>query len=131
MEEFLNRLAELILGRVEGPLHFRLLLQPTIAVLLAVKAGREDAIKGKTPYFWSLFAEPGGRARRLQEGWKSVSKVFLLAIALDLVYQYLALPHIRPFGALMVAITLAILPYLLVRGLVTRVMSSSERAPQK
>jgi hypothetical protein len=129
MEDFLNKFAELLLGRVEGPMHFRLLLQPAVAVLLALKDGRDDAIKGKAPYFWSLFTDPEGRARRLQEGWKSVSKVFLLAIVLDLVYQYLAMPRIRPFGALMVGITLAIIPYLLVRGLVTRLMSASPKRP--
>lgn len=131
MEEFLNKLAELILGRVEGPLHFRLLVQPAVAVLLAVKAGRADAAEGKPPYFWSLFTEPEGRARRLQEGWKSISKVFLLAVALDLVYQYLEMPRIRLFGAIIVATTLAIIPYLLIRGLVTRLMGSSQRSQTK
>ena len=51
MDEFLNKMAELMLGRVEGPLHFRLVLQPVMAVLLAVRDGRADAKAGKKTVF--------------------------------------------------------------------------------
>ncbi|MBP2641529.1 MAG: hypothetical protein H6Q66_2480 [Firmicutes bacterium] len=125
MEDLLNRLGELLLGRVDGPLHFRLLLQPVMATLLAVKAGIADAKVGRTPYFWSLFSEPDQRRKHLREGWKSVSKVFLLAFALDLAYQFLELPRLYPLHALIVAIALAIVPYLLLRGLVTRISTAA------
>lgn len=125
MDELLNRLGALLLGRVEGPLHFRLLLQPVVAILLAFKAGIADAKAGRTPYFWSLFSEPGQRRKRLREGWKSVSKVFLLAFVLDIVYQFLELPRLYPFHALIIAVTLAIVPYLLLRGLVTRISTAA------
>ena len=121
MDDWLNRLAELLLGRVEGPLHLRFLLQPIMAVLLAIRDGRLDANTGRTPYFWSLFTEPGQRWERLRAGWRSVSRVFLLAIALDFLYQFLVLPRLYPMHALIVAIALAITPYLFLRGLVTRI----------
>jgi hypothetical protein len=130
MEEFLNKLAELVLGRAEGPMNFRLLLQPAVAILLALRDGMADAKAGRAPYFWSLFTEPEKRAKRLHEGWKSVSKVFLLAIVLDMVYQFLAMPRVRLFGAVIVAIILAIIPYLLIRGLVNRIMTSSKQNPE-
>ncbi|MBP1765680.1 MAG: hypothetical protein H6Q65_2738 [Firmicutes bacterium] len=121
MEDLLNKLGELLLGRVEGPLHFRLLLQPAMAIFFAFRDGIKDAKAGRTPYFWSLFTEPDKRAKKIREGWKSVSKVFLLAFFLDLAYQFLELPRLYPFHALMVAVYLAIIPYLLLRGLVTRI----------
>ncbi|MBP1764336.1 MAG: hypothetical protein H6Q65_1394 [Firmicutes bacterium] len=125
MEDLLNKLGELLLGRVDGPLHFRFLLQPVVAVLLAVKAGIADAKLGRTPYFWSLFSEPDQRQKHLREGWKSVSKVFVLAFVLDLVYQFLELPRLYPLHALIIAVALAIVPYLLLRGLVTRISTAA------
>ena len=124
MDDWLNRLAELLLGRVEGPLHFRFLLQPVMAVLLAVRDGRLDANAGRTPYFWSLFTEPNRRWEKLRAGWRSVSRVFLLAVALDFLYQFLVLPRLYPVHAVIVAIALAIVPYLFLRGLVTRISAA-------
>ena len=43
MDEMLARLWENLGGRIGGPLSFRLILQPTIAIVLAIKAGLSDA----------------------------------------------------------------------------------------
>ncbi len=56
----------------------------------------------------------------LKDGWKSVGKVFILAIVLDLVYQIIAEHFLYPGEAIIVAIVLAIVPYLILRGLVER-----------
>ncbi|HWS77389.1 MAG TPA: hypothetical protein VN205_03325 [Thermomonas sp.] len=120
MEELWARFADNMLGRVSGPMHFRLLLQPVMATVFAFIAGRADAKAGKAPYFWSLLTDPGHRRDMLKDGWKDVGKVFLLAILLDVVYQYIVAKFIYPGEALVVAFLLAIVPYLLVRGVVTR-----------
>jgi len=127
MNDFFNWLAEAILGRYDGPMHFRLFLQPAMALFLAVRDGRSDAKIGKAPYFWSLFTEPEERKRRLHEGWKAVYKVFLLAFILDIAYQFLAMSEIHPFRAVIVAFVLAIIPYVLFRGAVTRLLSSGKK----
>jgi hypothetical protein len=46
----------------------------------------------------------------------AVSRVLILAVVLDLVYQYLELSAFRPLQAVIIAFTLAFLPYVLVRG---------------
>jgi len=115
------------MGRIGGPLKFRFILQPVIATLLAIKAGVSDAKAGRTPYFWSLFTEPDERRKHIREGWKSVSKVFVLGIVLDLVYQWVTSHRFYPGQALLVATTLAILPYLVFRGTVTRFMGLAGR----
>ncbi len=56
----------------------------------------------------------------IEDGWKSVGKVFILAIVLDIAYQLYVLHFFYPFETLVVAILLAIIPYLILRGLVTR-----------
>ena len=56
------------------------------------------------------------RAELMRDGWKSVRNVFLLAIGMDLVYQITVLKGLRPVQGLLVAVCLAIVPYLIVRG---------------
>src|SRR5262245_7443987 len=80
-----------ILERPEGPLAMRFYLQPLMATLLAIRDGRKDARAGKPPYFWALFTEPHRRDELLHDGWKSVGKVFILAVVLDVIYQLIVL----------------------------------------
>jgi hypothetical protein len=58
----------------------------------------------------------------LRDGWKSVGKVFVLAMVLDIVFQIRVLGTVYPGEVIIVAFLLAIVPYLLLRGLVTRLM---------
>lgn len=125
MEEFLVRFANNMIERVSGPMHFRLLMQPFMATVFAVIAGRADAKAGKTPYFWGLLSDPAHRRDMLKDGWKDVGKVFTLAILLDVVYQFIVEKFVYPLEAITVAFLLAIVPYLLVRGLVTRITRRS------
>jgi len=50
-----------------------------------------------------------------------VGKIFILALVLDVAYQIYVLHFIYPGEAIVVALALAILPYLILRGLVTRI----------
>lgn len=121
MEEILNRVAENMMDRVSGPMHLRILLQPTIASVLAILSGLKDAREGKPPYFWSLFTNAAHRREMLQDGWKSVGKVFVIAMLLDVAYQIVVQRFVYPGEVVLVALLLAIVPYLLVRGPVTRI----------
>ena len=56
----------------------------------------------------------------IRDGWKSVGKVFVLALVLDVVYQIIVLRFVYPGETLLVAFVLAIVPYLILRGLVNR-----------
>lgn len=121
MEDILTRMMGHFMDRVTGPMWFRFLLQPAMAIYFAVRAGLEDARTGKSPYFWGLMTDPEHRAEMLKSGWKSVGKVFLLALALDLIYQVMVLKFFFPIEALIIAFSLAFVPYLMFRGLVTRI----------
>ena len=46
----LSRAWEQLAGRLEGPFVFRFVLQPTVAALLAIRAGLADARNKRTPY---------------------------------------------------------------------------------
>jgi hypothetical protein len=123
MHDTLSRILDNLVGRVSGPLHFRIFLQPVMAIIFATLDGRKDAREGRVPYFWSLFTEPNHRMELIKKGWKSVGKVFILAIVLDVVYQIWALGTFYPFETVLVAFLLAIVPYLLLRGPVNRILS--------
>ncbi|MBI4526720.1 MAG: hypothetical protein HY695_23225 [Deltaproteobacteria bacterium] len=120
MEDLLIRIWEDLAGRVGGPMKFRLILQPTIAAIFAIRAGLGDAVEGKPAYFWAILSNPSHRSELLREGWKAVSKVFAMAVAIDVIYQYLVLRWFYPAEALIVAFGLAFIPYLLIRGPVNR-----------
>ncbi len=113
--------------RISGPMKFRLILQPAMAIFLAVRSGLKDARDGKPPYFWTMLTQAGERSAMLKDGWKSVGRVFVLAIVMDAIYQYIVQRWVYPGEAVLVAVILAIVPYLLVRGPVNRIMRFSRK----
>jgi len=120
MDDIWTRILENMADRVSGPMKFRLLLQPIMASIFAIRSGLHDARTGKPPYLWTLLTDPAHRADMIRDGWKSVGKVFLLALVLDVVYQIIVSRFVYPGEAIIVAFLLAIVPYLILRGLVTR-----------
>ena len=121
MPNILSEMWEQMVARPEGPLAFRFYIQPLMASLLALRDGIKDAKEGRPAYFWSLFTDAEHRAEHLRDGWGSIGKVFVLALALDVIYQLIVLKSIRPVEGLIIATVLAIIPYLLVRGPICRI----------
>lgn len=125
MDEVLARLWENLGGRVGGALWLRLLLQPAIATFLAIRSGLADSRAGKPPYLWTVLTDADDRLELLRDGWKSVTKVFVMALVIDVVYQVIVFRWVYPLETLIVAFVLACVPYLLVRGPVNRIASGS------
>ena len=121
MEEMLTRFWENLMSRVGGPMTFRLILQPIMAAIFAVRGGLKDAREGRPAYFWALFTDSVHRRDMLRDGWKSVGKVFVIAIIIDLAYQWIVFRWFYPGEALLVAAILAFIPYLVIRGPVNRI----------
>ena len=121
MDDVLTHIADGVTARITGPMKFRLVLQPAMAAFFAIRSGLADAKAGRPPYFWSLLRDGAEREAMLKDGWKSVGRVFILAVVLDVVYQLYVLHFVYAPQALAVALLLAIVPYLILRGLVTRV----------
>jgi hypothetical protein len=121
MDEFFSWLSNQLVGRIDGPLKFRLILQPAVAAFFALRDGLKDAREGNPPYFWAIFTEPAQRGGLIREGWQAMMKVIIIAALMDLIYQYLILGWLYPAAALFVAFMLAFVPYLLIRGPVNRI----------
>ena len=121
MEAMLTRLLTDLIGRLTGPLTMRLFLQPAVAAFFAVRDGLHDARAGRPPHFWRMVTgPPEARRRRVQETWKAAFKVFVMAVVLDCVYQLLVFRWIYPGESIVTAVILAIIPYVIVRGVVNR-----------
>ena len=121
MEDLVNWAWNNLIGRIDGPLKFRLVLQPVMAMIFATRDGLKDAREGRVPYFWAILREPRRSGRLIREGWHAVMKVFILTVVMDLIYQYLVLGWLYPVAALFIAFMLAFLPYLVIRGMVNRI----------
>lgn len=129
MDELFARLTGDLAGRLTGPLTFRLLMQPAVAVLLAVRDGLADARSHRPAYLWAVLTNAGYRREALTTGWASIAKVFTLAFLLDGVYQAIALRWFYPGEALIVAVLLAIVPYVALRGPVSRLFRRPRPSP--
>ena len=106
MDDFLTREWQHLLRRTAGPLHLRLILQPIVATFLAIRVGLRDA-----------------RPILIRAGWKDIGRLFLMSLVLDSVYQFILFRWFYPLQALIVAFVLTIVPYVAIRGPVTRTAS--------
>ena len=122
MEELLKRFWPDLIGRVHGPLTFRLVLQPLSAALIACRAGLRDARSGRPAYAWAIITNPVDRRELLHEGWRELTKVFAIAVIIDLIYEIIVFREIHPLQSLVVAAVLALLPYPFIRGLMNRII---------
>ena len=85
--EMIGRGWENFLARPNGSLSLRFYIQPTMASLLALRAGIEDAKQGRQGYLWAILTRPERRLQLLHEGWRGAMTPFLLALVLDCIYQ--------------------------------------------
>jgi hypothetical protein len=116
-----------LVERTSGPLSFRFILQPSMAAIAAILDGIKDSRAGRSPYFWTIVRfwtvahTRGERVERLREGLTATSRIILLGVAMDVIYQFLEFNTFYPVEALLVALLLAFVPYLLIRGPITRI----------
>jgi hypothetical protein len=128
IEEVVTRTFGDLASRVSGPLKFRLVLQPLMATVFAVRAGLRDAKASQPPYFWAILTRPDHRRALLRGGWKDVGKIFIVAVVIDVIYQVIVERWVYPGEAILVAVILALVPYLVIRGPVTQLAERKQRS---
>jgi|ERR1700741_2805621 len=117
----LTRFWEDLISRPSGPMSFRFVLQPVMATIFAIRDGRADADTGRSPYFWTVLTQPAERSERLREGFKATSRIIILGLVMDAIYQVKTFKTFYPLEAIVIALVLAFIPYLLMRGPAMRI----------
>lgn len=116
----LNRLWRNIVARPGGPMTFRFVLQPAMAVVAAWRDGVDDARLDRIPYLSAVMLGGVNRSARLWEGVVSTARILILAVVMDVAYQLAFLDSFFPAESALIAILLAFLPYALLRGPMAR-----------
>lgn len=132
IQDLLSRQWHDLLARPSGPMSFRFILQPAMAILFAVRDGMKDARTGRSPYFWTILMNRRERGPRIREGLAATSRIILLGLVMDAIYQFIAFRAFYPGEALIVAFALACIPYFLIRGPAARLARwrNARRPPQ-
>ena len=99
----------------------RLLIQPLMASVLAIRAGLRDTREHRPPFFWATVFDADRRDEMLRQGWKDIGIVFVAAVGLDIVFQLMTTRGVHFGLALPLAIMVALIPYLMLRAIVGRI----------
>jgi hypothetical protein len=110
--------------RLTGPGKLRFVVQPSVAILLGIAAGRRDARAGHPPYLYALVLGKLPRAELLRSAARDIVHVVLLGILLDAIAQRIMFGVVHPVVALLVGPVLITLPYAAARALANRVFSA-------
>ena len=121
IQDFFRYFVEQLVERFGGPLNFRLVVMPTVVTLLALRADWKDAREGRPVFLGAFIKDPVERRRLFRSAVKDIGRVFIVAIVLDTVYQLIVFHWVYPGQLLTVAIVCAVVPYVLVRGPITRI----------
>jgi hypothetical protein len=119
--EVRGRVWQNLIERPGGPMVFRFILQPVMATIAALRDGIRDARTGRAPFLRTVLTNPAKRAGRLDEALIATARIILLGLAMDFVYQFIELKYFHPAEAVIIALVLAFLPYVLLRGVVARI----------
>ena len=100
---------------------FRFLMQPAMAIFFAVRAGLKDARQNEPTFLGCALSNPSSWRARMRLSWKDVGTVFIIAVILDAIYQVAVHSGIFALELLITATVLALVPYMIVRDLSSRV----------
>ena len=119
--DVLTRIWEDLISRIGGPMSLRLFLQPAMALFLAFATVSRTRARAAPPIFGRF-----SQIRRLgvifcTKGGRRWSKFFVMAIVIDGIYQFIVCRWFYPGEAIITALILAFVPYLLIRGPVNRI----------
>ncbi len=89
--EMLQLRWEHLVGRLSGPLNFRLFVMPTVVTFFAVRAALRDARAGQPGFFRRIIAEPALRGPLIRSALRDIGKIIVVAIVLDTTYQIMVL----------------------------------------
>jgi hypothetical protein len=124
-----NRIWSDIFNRPSGPMALRFILQPVMATIAALHDGLKDARTGRPPYLSTMLTSSEARGGLFREGLIATGRTILMGLVMDTIYQATVLKTFYPGEAVIIAILLAFVPYLFLRGPIARIARRFHHAP--
>jgi hypothetical protein len=122
--DFLGRVFDELVARItSGPMQFRLIIQPTMALILGIRDGLADVKAGSPPFLWGLLFRRNDLKPSFQSAVRRLRVPVVVAILADATVQYLMFHHVRPLTAVIVGVLLMGVPYSASRGISNRIYS--------
>ncbi len=106
-----------IIELLSGPGNLRFVVQPLIAILLAIRDGRNDAKSGTPAFLAEMVSGSGPRGATLKVSMKATLIPFSVAVILDSILQIVIFDVWRLQWALVVGLFLVGIPYVVVRSI--------------
>jgi hypothetical protein len=126
-QEFLDDIPR----RLTGPGRMRFFVQPTVAIALAIAAGRRDSQAGRAPFLLALLTGKVARAELVRSAARDITNLVLLGVLLDALSQWIILGMVHPGVALLVGPVLISTPYVVARALANRATSALHRRRER
>ena len=121
MTDMVARGWENFVARPKGPLNLRFIIQPTLASIIALRAGLKDAKAGRPAYLWAVFTDSDYRRIFLHGSLKDLRIPIVVGTTLDVIYQIIIHRWVYPLELLFTVTLLVLVPYLILRGPVNRI----------
>jgi hypothetical protein len=118
-----------IMETATGRGQLRLIIQPTIAIIVGLRMGISDAKLGKDPFLMRLALTSSDRSGVLKEAAGKLLVPFCLAIVFDGILQYLTLGYVRPLAALIMGALLIFVPFTVSRSFTNRIYRRRQPQP--
>lgn len=112
---------------LSGPGRLRFIVQPIVAIALGIRDGRLDAAAARAPYFIAVLTGRIPRRQAIAEGARVLWKPLVVAIALDLILQFIIFRSVHLWHGIAAGVLLIALPYVAARGLSNRSRQRRDR----
>jgi hypothetical protein len=113
---------EYIQSLLTGPGHVRFIVQPIVAIFFGIRDGIIDSKNDKPPFGYLLIFGGKNRRETFKEGLKQILNIYIVAVILDSIMQYLVYGFWRLQLALITGFTIVFLPYVIARGITNRIL---------
>ena len=128
MLALLALVAGLLAGLVgaSGPMRFRFVLEPLMATIVAIRDGLTDlAARHISQQCWVI---RGNAQDGCERDLNATARITALGLVMDVIYQAIVFKTFYPDQALVVALVLAFVPYLIIRSVIARIWRSQPPA---
>ena len=116
---------ERTVARLTGPMNARFIVQPIIATALGIRDGLHDARAEQPPFLSDLYTHPD-RKELFKKALHRLMIPLIVAIALDIVVQFMLFQRVRFLGAVAIGAVIMGLPYSLAREIANRIASAHQ-----